>query len=57
GMTMVVVTHEMHFAADVSDRVVMMADGEVIEEGPPDSVLKTPQHARTQKFLRAVLDR
>jgi polar amino acid transport system ATP-binding protein len=57
GMTMVVVTHEMQFAADVSDRVIMMADGAILEEGPPESVLKMPEHERTRKFLRAVLDR
>jgi polar amino acid transport system ATP-binding protein len=57
GMTMVVVTHEMHFAADVSDRVVVMADGAILEQGPPDVVLKRPEHQRTRKFLRAVLDR
>jgi polar amino acid transport system ATP-binding protein len=57
GMTMIVVTHEMQFAADVSDRVVVMADGGVLEEGPPEVVLKQPEHERTRKFLRAVLDR
>jgi polar amino acid transport system ATP-binding protein len=57
GMTMIVVTHEMHFAADVSDRVVVMADGRILEQGPPDVVLKDPQHERTRKFLRAVLHR
>ena len=57
GMTMVVVTHEMHFAADVSDRVTVMVDGAILEEGPPAEVLTTPTHARTRQFLRAVLDR
>lgn len=57
GMTMVIVTHELHFAADVSDRVVVMADGAVIESGPSKSILKNPQHERTRKFLGAVLDR
>jgi polar amino acid transport system ATP-binding protein len=57
GMTMVIVTHELHFAADVSDRVVVMADGAVIETGESKSVLKDPQHPRTRKFLGAVLDR
>jgi polar amino acid transport system ATP-binding protein len=52
-----VVTHEIHFAQDVSDRVVVMADGRIIEEGPPDQVLKAPQNERTRRFLRAVTDR
>ncbi len=57
GMTMIVVTHEIHFAQDVSDRVVVMADGRVIEVGPPDQVLTAPANERTQRFLRAVTDR
>jgi polar amino acid transport system ATP-binding protein len=57
GMTMIVVTHEMHFAQEVADRVVFMADGRVVEEGPPDELLRSPRHERTQRFLRAVLGR
>jgi ABC-type polar amino acid transport system ATPase subunit len=57
GMTMMVVTHEMGFARDVADRVIMMDDGIVVEEGPPDSLLSNPQHARTQQFLHRVVDR
>jgi len=57
GMTMIVVTHEIHFAQDVSDRVVVMADGGIIEEGAPSQVLSAPRHERTQRFLRAVMDR
>lgn len=57
GMTMLVVTHEMHFARDVSDRIVVMADGEIIEEGPPQEITSSPSHERTRRFLRAVLDR
>ncbi len=55
GMTMIVVTHEMGFARDVSDRVVFMADGEIVESGPAKSVLLNPQHERTRAFLNAVL--
>jgi polar amino acid transport system ATP-binding protein len=55
GMTMVAVTHEMRFAEEVSDRVVMMADGEIIEEGSPKALLRAPSHERTRRFLRAVL--
>ena len=57
GMTMLVVTHEMNFAADVSDRVLFMDNGVVVEEGPAAQVLGAPQNARTRGFLRAVRDR
>ena len=57
GMTMVIVTHEMAFAAQVADRVVVMDAGRIIEEGPPDTIFKTPAQARTRAFLRAVIDR
>ncbi|APX01408.1 MULTISPECIES: amino acid ABC transporter ATP-binding protein [Arthrobacter] len=57
GMTMIVVTHEMQFARDVSDRVMVMADGRVLELGPSQQVMTAPTHERTKKFLRAVLDR
>ena len=57
GMTMIVVTHEMGFAADVADRVLFMDHGLVVEEGSAQQVLGRPQHARTKVFLRAVLDR
>jgi len=57
GMTMMVVTHEMGFAKNVADRVVFMADGVVVEEGTPNAVLGSPQHARTQQFLQQVGDR
>ena len=51
-MTMVIVTHEMAFAHDVSDRIVFMADGVIVEEGDPDQVVNTPQHNRTKAFLQ-----
>jgi polar amino acid transport system ATP-binding protein len=57
GMTMIVVTHEMHFARDVSDRVMVMAEGGVLEIGPSEQIMTAPAHERTKKFLRAVLDR
>ena len=56
GMTMIVVTHEMAFAREVADKVVFMADGVVVEEGPADQVIGSPQHERTQAFLARVLD-
>ncbi|HUR50607.1 MAG TPA: amino acid ABC transporter ATP-binding protein [Mycobacteriales bacterium] len=55
GMTMIVVTHEMGFAADVADQVVFMDDGVVVENGPPEQVLGSPQHERTRSFLGKVL--
>jgi polar amino acid transport system ATP-binding protein len=57
GMTMIVVTHEMHFAESVSNRVLVMADGKVVEEGPSDSVMRNPQSERARRFLAAVKDR
>ncbi|MGW1419949.1 amino acid ABC transporter ATP-binding protein [Bradyrhizobium manausense] len=57
GMTMIVVTHEMRFAESVADRIVFMADGEIIETGSPQQVLRAPTQARTQKFLKMVFDR
>ncbi|HUN46519.1 MAG TPA: amino acid ABC transporter ATP-binding protein [Stellaceae bacterium] len=57
GMTMVVVTHEMGFARDVADRVVFMADGAVVEEGPPQQIFSAPRAERTRQFLQTILDR
>ncbi|MBO1080917.1 amino acid ABC transporter ATP-binding protein [Roseomonas sp. 573] len=51
GMTMVVVSHEMAFAKAAADRVIFMADGEKLEEGPPAAVFESPQHARTRAFI------
>ena len=55
GMTMLVVTHEMHFARDVGDRVVFMDEGTIVEEGLPADVLDRPRKERTQRFLRRSL--
>jgi polar amino acid transport system ATP-binding protein len=55
GMTMIVVTHEMGFAAEVADSVVFMDDGIVVEAGDPDRVLGNPRHERTRAFLSKVL--
>jgi polar amino acid transport system ATP-binding protein len=57
GMTMIIVTHEMQFAADISDRVIVMDHGEIIDSGTPQQILAAPSHPRTQAFLRAVLHR
>jgi polar amino acid transport system ATP-binding protein len=54
GMTMIVVTHEMQFARQVADRVVMMAGGRLIEEGAPAQIFASPRDPRTAKFLQSV---
>jgi polar amino acid transport system ATP-binding protein len=55
GMTMVIVTHEMGFAKEVADRVIMLADGNIIEEGHPNEIFVHPKHERTQRFLNQIL--
>ena len=55
GKTMVVVTHEIGFAREVADRVVMMDCGEIIEVGPPSTLLRSPSHERTRSFISKVL--
>ena len=54
GMTMVVVTHEMNFARRVADRVVFMADGQIVEEGAPAEFFDHPQTERAQDFLNSI---
>jgi len=56
GMTMMVVTHEMGFAREVADRVVFMDGGRIIEQGPPSEIFKNPKEARTNEFLKVVLN-
>ena len=55
GLTMIVVTHEMAFARDVSTRVVFMDDGVIVESGPPEQVIHNPEYERTQAFLKRFL--
>ena len=55
-MTMVIVTHEMLFARDVSDRIIFMDKGIIVEEGPAKEVIDNPQHNRTKAFLSKVSD-
>ncbi|MFB7509313.1 amino acid ABC transporter ATP-binding protein, partial [Streptomyces broussonetiae] len=55
GTTMIVVTHEIAFAREVADTVVFMADGRIVEQGPPGEVLDRPRHERTRAFLSKVL--
>jgi general L-amino acid transport system ATP-binding protein len=55
GMTMIVVTHEMGFAREVADRLMMFDEGKIVEEGTPDKMFDNPQHDRTKEFLSRVL--
>ena len=57
GATMIVVTHELHFAREAADRVVFLQDGRIVEEGPPEKVLDNPDDERTRQFLRRFLGR
>ncbi len=56
GMTMVVVTHELAFAREVADRVVFMDQGRIIESGPPDVILTSPENIRTKAFISSVFN-
>ena len=55
GMTMIVVTHEMGFARTVADKVILMADGRIVETAPPERFFSQPEHPRTQQFLEQIL--
>ena len=55
GMTSIIVTHEMRFAEEVSDRVLFIADGNILEQGPPQTFFRNPTHPRLQDFLKKVL--
>ena len=55
GMTCVIVTHEMRFAREVSDRVLFIADGNILEQGPPSQIFDNPTHPRLKDFLSKVL--
>ncbi len=55
GMTMICVTHEMGFARQVADRIVFMADGEIVEQNTPEEFFNNPQHERTKVFLDQIL--
>jgi len=55
-ITMLIVTHEMHFARDVSDRVMMFDSGVIVEDGPPDKIFGAPDNPRTKQFLKAVIE-
>ncbi len=55
GMTMVCVTHEMGFAREVADRVMFIADGNILEDGTPKQIFDSPKHPRLQQFLKSIL--
>ena len=55
-ITMLIVTHEMGFARDVSHRVMMFDSGQIVEQGPPDKIFSEPENDRTRSFLHAILD-
>lgn len=54
-LTMIMVTHEMRFAREISDRVCFFDKGRIVEEGPPEQIMNRPREARTQQFLRSIL--
>nr|WP_153737452.1 amino acid ABC transporter ATP-binding protein [Aquibacillus halophilus] len=56
GWTMAIVTHELKFAEQVSDQVIFMDEGQIVEQGPPEAVLRSPQKERTQQFLKRILN-
>jgi len=56
GMTMLIATHEMGFARDIASRVCFLADGEVVEQAPPDRLFSEPSDERTRRFLRRIVD-
>lgn len=57
GMTMIIVTHEMNFARDVSDRVVFMDQGQIEEQGTPEELFQNPKSERTKEFLKAAANK
>lgn len=56
GMTMILATHEMQFAREVSDQVVFLEQGRVLEKGPPSQLFGDPVEARTREFLKKIVD-
>ena len=55
GMTMVIVTHEMHFAREVADRICFLSNGQILEQGPPEKLFTAPEQERTRNFLRRTM--
>ncbi|MCL2879956.1 MAG: amino acid ABC transporter ATP-binding protein [Treponema sp.] len=57
GMTMIIVTHEMHFAREIADMVIFMEDGKILEQGHPSDVFQNPTEERTRKFLNLIAEK
>jgi polar amino acid transport system ATP-binding protein len=57
GMTTLIATHEMHFAREMADRVIVIENGDIVESGSPEQIFTSPQTERTKTFLRRVLTR
>lgn len=55
GKTLIIVTHEISFAREISDRIVFLSDGALVEQGPPSQILDRPQHQRTRAFIESIL--
>jgi polar amino acid transport system ATP-binding protein len=56
GMTMVIATHEMGFARDIASRIVFLDEGRILEEGPPERILRDPREPRTRAFLQRIIE-
>jgi polar amino acid transport system ATP-binding protein len=56
GMTMLIATHEMGFAREIADRVCFLDQGRILEQGPPERIFTDPSEARTQEFLRRIIE-
>jgi polar amino acid transport system ATP-binding protein len=56
GMTMLIATHEMGFARDIASRVCFLADGQIVEQGPPGQLFRSPSDERTRRFLRRIVE-
>ncbi|MEX0991937.1 MAG: amino acid ABC transporter ATP-binding protein [Actinomycetota bacterium] len=56
GMTMLIATHEMHFARDIADRVCFLDEGRILEEGPPEQIFSDPREDRTRRFLDRIIE-
>ena len=54
---MMIVTHEMKFAREVADRVILLDGGVIVEEGPPEQLFERPREARTRQFLSLIMER
>ncbi len=56
GMTMLIATHEMHFARDIANRVCFLDEGRILEEGPPEQIFSEPKEERTRRFLDRIIE-